>query len=99
MGKAELFKIEFIQILDLADVVGSQGEYLQALVRTESFNSVDFILIKVELLEEWVQLTVLDLRNLVACEVSILKVCWRIEVKKRCDLVVTSIQFDEMLYC
>ena len=51
------------------------------------------------MLEVWVVLAVLDLRNLVARVVSILKVCWWVEVEQCRDLVVTSVQFDEVLDC
>lgn len=51
------------------------------------------------MLEVRVVFAVLDLRNLVARVVSILKVCWRVEVEQGSDLIVTSVQFDKVLDC
>ena len=98
MCKAKLLDVEAIQVFDLADLVGPQRQHLQALVCPESFNPADLILVKVKLLEEGVRVNVLDQFNLIVRIVCIFKVGWWVEVKQRRDLVVASIQFDEVLY-
>ena len=97
LRQVQVFQVEPVEILNLRDLIHSEGERDQALVADETLNLADLVVIEAEKLHVGVEADVFNNFNLVVRVVDDFKVCWWSKVKHLSDSIVARVQLDHVL--
>ena len=97
MREVQLFQVHTFKVLNLSDLVLSEGERHQALVAGESFDLSDLVVVQTEMLHVWVEHDVLDLCDLIARVIDYFKIGRRGKVEHLHNSVVAGVELDQVL--
>lgn len=88
---------EVVEILYLLDLVAREGKNSETFVQLKSIDSLDVILVEIQVLEVFILEGILNGDNLVARIVNPLKIGWWGEIESVLDEVARGIQSDQVL--
>lgn len=97
LAQVDFFQVQAVKVLDFLDLIHAKRERRQALVRFETLNLANLVVVEAQELQVRVEAHVLDHFYLVVRVVDDLEVRRRSEIKHLGDAIVARVQLDQVL--
>ena len=97
LGQVQVFKVEFVQVLNFRNLVHAKGEGRQTFVAGQAFNFADLVVIEAQKLYVGIKADVFDSFNLVVRVVDNFEVSRGSEIEHLGDAIIARIQLNQVL--